>query len=81
MPWPLSLLASDAGRRALLILAALLAVLGGLWWLRRDAADDARTEIRAETLEQQELSRAQGDAAARGAERAGARSLLESGRF
>lgn len=77
----LTLLASDTGRRVLLALAVLLAVLSAAWWLRRDAASDARTETRAEALEQQETSRAQGDAAARDAERAGAERLLDAGRF
>ncbi|SDF04792.1 hypothetical protein [Rhodospira trueperi] len=79
MPGWLSGLAARLGRYAL----AAGAVLGALWWVRRDAAHDARQQDRAEALE--ETTHVQDRMLSAGADRprgrAGLARRLRDGRF
>nr|WP_314073838.1 hypothetical protein [uncultured Roseococcus sp.] len=67
--------------RAWLTIAGVALVLGAIWWLRHDAAQDARNQVAVEAARTQERIRTDADAKARDAERAGATDLLRDGRF
>ena len=72
--WPFS-------PKVTLIGAAVLATLAGLAWLRWDAADDARREIRGDLAVQEQTTRERADEAANDAARDGASRRLRDGRF
>ena len=77
----IALLALPWVRQAVTALAVLAAVLGGLAWLRMDAASDARNEVAVQAAQQEQETRHEGDKAARDAERVGAAERMRNGDF
>ncbi|MBS7811221.1 hypothetical protein [Roseococcus pinisoli] len=75
------LLAQPFVRNVLLIVSLLALGLTAVWWLRHDAAQDARNQVAVDAARTQERIRTDADNAARAAERAGATDLLRGGRF
>jgi hypothetical protein len=62
-------------------IAAAMAIVAVVAWLRMDAARDARQEMAVRAAQHQEEIRHEADKAARDAERDGAADRLRSGRF
>ncbi|MBS7789289.1 hypothetical protein KTR66_04750 [Roseococcus sp. SDR] len=77
----MALLALPAARWAIGAAVALMVVLGGLAWIRHDAAADAEAHLAARAAHSQERTRHEADAAARDADRDGADRRLRSGDF
>lgn len=67
--------------KATLIGAAVIATLAGLYWLRWDAAGDARREVRGNAAVLEQTLRREADEAANAAARDGGARRLRDGRF
>lgn len=77
----IALLALPAARWALAVGLLLAVAIGGIAWLRWDAARDAAAHMAARAAHNEERTRHNADAAARDADRDGASERMRSGGF